>query len=77
MRNMKESISHTSKHYFENGYHCAEAIVAAVLEGMGFDASEAIAHATPFGGGRHQGRIDKIAEIEQAYSTWNAQNSKA
>lgn len=31
--------------------------------------------ATPFGGGRHQGRIDKIAEIEQAYSTWNAQNS--
>ncbi|WP_228486195.1 ribose 5-phosphate isomerase B [Paludibaculum fermentans] len=33
--------------------------------------------ATPFGGGRHQGRIDKITEIERAYSTWNAQNSKA
>ncbi len=33
--------------------------------------------ATPYGGGRHQGRIDKITEIERAYSTWNAQNSKA
>lgn len=31
--------------------------------------------ATPWGGGRHQGRIDKISEIERAYSTWNAQNS--
>ncbi|OGR21328.1 MAG: hypothetical protein A3J85_06405 [Desulfobacula sp. RIFOXYA12_FULL_46_16] len=51
MRNVKESISQTSKHYFENGYHCAEAIVASVLEGMGIDASDAVAHATPFGGG--------------------------
>ena len=24
--------------------------------------------ATPFGGGRHQGRIDKITEIERRYS---------
>jgi ribose 5-phosphate isomerase B len=32
--------------------------------------------ATPFGGGRHQGRIDKITEIERRYSTWTAQNSK-
>ncbi|MBA3008737.1 MAG: C-GCAxxG-C-C family protein [Proteobacteria bacterium] len=40
-----------AKGYFGNGFHCAEAVVAAVLEGMGKDASEAIAHATAFGGG--------------------------
>ena len=32
--------------------------------------------ATPFGGGRHQGRIDKITEIERRYSQWNPQKSK-
>jgi ribose 5-phosphate isomerase B len=32
--------------------------------------------ATPFGGGRHQGRIDKITEIERRYSTWTPQKSK-
>lgn len=32
--------------------------------------------ATPFGGGRHQARIDKITEIERRYSTWTPQNSK-
>ena len=26
---------------------------------------------TPYGGGRHQKRIDKITEIEQRYSAWN------
>lgn len=26
--------------------------------------------ATPFGGGRHQSRIDKITEIERRYSNW-------
>lgn len=26
--------------------------------------------ATPFGGGRHQNRIDKITEIERRYSNW-------
>lgn len=31
--------------------------------------------ATPFGGGRHQSRIDKITEIERRYSTWTPQNS--
>jgi ribose 5-phosphate isomerase B len=25
---------------------------------------------TPFGGGRHQGRVDKITEIERQYSSW-------
>ena len=28
----KKSISEKAGYYFENGYHCAEAIVAAVLE---------------------------------------------
>ncbi len=32
--------------------------------------------ATPFAGGRHQGRIDKITEIERRYSSWTPQNSK-
>lgn len=30
---------------------------------------------TPFGGGRHQARIDKIAELERRYSPWTPQNS--
>lgn len=32
--------------------------------------------ATPWGGGRHQARIDKITEIERRYSTWTQQKSK-
>lgn len=32
--------------------------------------------ATPFGGGRHQNRIDKITEIERRYSNWTPQRSK-
>ncbi|OGR27349.1 MAG: hypothetical protein A2277_03205 [Desulfobacterales bacterium RIFOXYA12_FULL_46_15] len=47
----KKSISEKAGYYFENGYHCAEAIVAAVLEGMDKDAPKAVAHATAFGGG--------------------------
>jgi C_GCAxxG_C_C family probable redox protein len=46
-----EKISVQAKNYFENGYHCAESIAASVLEGLGEDASWAIAHATAFGGG--------------------------
>lgn len=29
---------------------------------------------TPFGGGRHQGRVDKITSIEQRYANWKPQN---
>ena len=47
----KKRISLNAGNYFENGYHCAEAVVAAVLEGMGIDASEPVTHATAFGGG--------------------------
>lgn len=32
--------------------------------------------ATPFAGGRHQGRVDKITEIERRYSSWNPQTLK-
>lgn len=29
---------------------------------------------TPFAGGRHQGRVDKISKIEQRYSNWTPRN---
>ena len=31
--------------------------------------------ATPWGGGRHQARIDKITEIERSYASWTHGNS--
>ena len=40
--------------YFGPDYHCAEAVTKAVLETLGHDAgvvTEAVAHATAFGGG--------------------------
>lgn len=37
--------------YFGNGYHCAEAVAAAVLETLGEESSAAIKYATAFGGG--------------------------
>ena len=37
--------------YFKNGYHCAEAVTAAVLEALNKDPSLSIAHSTAFGGG--------------------------
>lgn len=47
----KARISEKAGDYFESGFHCAEAVAAAVLEGMGEDASTALVHATAFGGG--------------------------
>ena len=47
----KNQISESAGFYFENGFHCAEAVVASVLEGLGHSASNAVAHATAFGGG--------------------------
>ena len=32
--------------------------------------------ATPFAGGRHQSRVDKITEVERRYTSWTPQNSK-
>jgi C_GCAxxG_C_C family probable redox protein len=37
--------------YFNNGFHCAEAVASAVLEALGMPSAEATAHATAFGGG--------------------------
>jgi len=48
---LEQEICDRAGAYFGNGYHCAEAVVAAVLAGTGQEASMAIAHATAFGGG--------------------------
>lgn len=37
--------------YFDSGFHCAEAIVAAVLTSEHDDVKAAISHASAFGGG--------------------------
>ncbi|MBU1342030.1 MAG: C-GCAxxG-C-C family protein [Proteobacteria bacterium] len=47
----QKTISEKAGDYFENGFHCAEAVAVAVLEGLGQPAEEAAAHATAFGGG--------------------------
>ncbi len=46
-----ELVAEQAAVYFGEDYHCAEAVVAALFEAMGEDASDAIAHATAFGGG--------------------------
>ncbi|MCD4719592.1 MAG: C-GCAxxG-C-C family protein [Desulfobacula sp.] len=47
----KSIIKEKAGYYFENGFHCAEAVAVAVLEGLGKDTSQAAIHATAFGGG--------------------------
>lgn len=46
-----EEAGERAASYFGEGYHCAEAVVAAFFESLGDDPTEAVAHATPFGGG--------------------------
>lgn len=46
-----DTLSEKASHYFENGFHCAEAVVSAVLEGLDQNPALATAHATAFGGG--------------------------
>ena len=55
---MSRSIEHASQAagrraaaFFGNGFHCAEAVLTAVLETLGKRSLEASAHATAFGGG--------------------------
>ncbi len=48
---MKQKIAVQSGNYLGNGLHCAEAVVMSILEAAGEPYSEAIAHATAFGGG--------------------------
>ncbi len=47
----RQMASEKAAKYFGNGFHCAEAVAAAVLEAIGENSSEAAAHATAFGGG--------------------------
>lgn len=47
----KRCVGRKAGEYFRSGYHCAEAVVSAVLESKGVDPKQAVAHATPFGGG--------------------------
>ncbi len=47
----KTKVEDRAAFYFDNGYHCAEAVVASVLEQIGEDSAQALAHATAFGGG--------------------------
>lgn len=47
----KDRACENAIHNFQNGYHCAEAVVAAALEELDRDPSQAIAHAAAFGGG--------------------------
>jgi C_GCAxxG_C_C family probable redox protein len=47
----REKVIEMASTHFGNGFHCAEAVAAAVLAAMGEDPSEATAHATAFGGG--------------------------
>ncbi len=48
---IKNNFSEQAANYFENGYHCAEAIVAATLGSLGEDHAYATSLATAFGGG--------------------------
>lgn len=47
----KTKVKDRAAFYFDNGYHCAEAVVASVLEQRKEDPTQALAHATAFGGG--------------------------
>ncbi len=47
----KEFLGQKASKYFENGFHCAEAVVAAILAAFDGDLSQALSHATAFGGG--------------------------
>ncbi len=51
MKQIKEKTAQKALFYWENGFHCAEAVAAAVLEGLKQDPGQAVAHATAFGGG--------------------------
>lgn len=44
-------ICETAAAYFGGGFHCGEAVAAAVLEGLGHVSTAAVSHATAFGGG--------------------------
>ena len=47
----RSRIGEIASAYFQNGYHCDEAVASAIVESKGMDPRQAVAHATPFGGG--------------------------
>jgi C_GCAxxG_C_C family probable redox protein len=47
----KDKAAKLAIEYFGNGYHCAEAVAAAVFDAMNEDGRQALAHACAFGGG--------------------------
>lgn len=54
MRNdglITQSSGRRAAAHFHSGLHCAEAVVAAIQDEMGERMDQAVAHATPFGGG--------------------------
>ncbi len=48
---LKSASGKKASYYFENGFHCAEAVAAAILETFNKNPAQALAHATAFGAG--------------------------
>lgn len=48
---LKTSFGEKASDYFENGFHCAEAVAAAILEAFDRNPAQALSHATAFGAG--------------------------
>ncbi len=46
-----EKAAQLAGEYFGNGYHCAEAVLRALLDTMGEDSEHIVPYATAFGGG--------------------------
>ncbi len=65
----KRRASESAADYFGNGYHCAEAVAAAALAALGEDPSEAVAHATAFGGGFGQSHKEACGALSGALIT--------
>lgn len=69
----QEKICSRAGEYFGNGFHCAEAIVKAVVEGLetggpGTDGgAEAAAHATAFGGGFARSQAEACGVLSGAF----------
>jgi len=47
----KDETADLAAQLFGNGFHCAEAVVAAVMESIGEENTDAVKYATAFGGG--------------------------
>ena len=63
----RQTISERATQYFENGFHCAEAVATAVIEGLGQDPTQAAAHATAFGGGMGRTFLEACGALSGAF----------